>query len=159
MDDRAISLILGSFRELIPMAEQADVLFNARLLDTCPDVYRLFAADVDPKDRTLVGTLRLIFGHINRFGAILPTVRALAGSHKVFRLIEVYYHELAEVLIWTLRRSLGFRFTTEVERAWHQALHAPVAAGPPLTPRPDAVSEEDGRPTIQIHRVRAVNSN
>jgi len=130
MDDRAISLVLKSFTELIPIAEQADAMFNARLLETCPDIYRLFAEDVEPEDRKLVRTLRLVFGHIGRFGAILPTVRTLASSHRVCRLIDAHYRELTRTLMWTLRRSLGDRFTVEVERAWHDALHAPIGDGP-----------------------------
>lgn len=97
-------------------------MFNARLLDAHPDVYRLFVVDIEPQERRLVQTLRFVLGHLGLFGGILPTVRALACSHKVCRLIDAHYEALRETLIWTLRRSLGAGFSVEVERAWHDAL-------------------------------------
>ncbi len=47
MDARSMSLIRDSLAKLIPIAGQADALFNVRLLDTYPDLYRLFATDID----------------------------------------------------------------------------------------------------------------
>lgn len=126
MDERSITLISSSFAKLGSVAEQADALFNARLLDTWPDVYRLFAADIEPEERSLVKTLRLVLGRVGTCGAILPAVRTLAPFHKVCALVDAHYDSIGQTLIWTLRRSLGANFTAEVERAWHDALRAPV---------------------------------
>lgn len=122
MDERAMSLVLASLRSLIPKIEQADAMFNARLLETYPDIYRRFAMDIEPQERSPVQTLGLLLGHMGRFGAIAPAVKALAPSRKVCRLIDAHYEALAETLMWTLRRSLGATFTAEVERAWCGAL-------------------------------------
>ena len=122
MDERSASLILSSVTKLMPMAERVDVLFNERLLDVYPDVYRLFALDIAPEERSLTQTIGLVLAHVRQFGAILPAVKALKRSRKMFGLVEMYYDALGETLIWTLRRSLGVGFSSEVERAWHSAL-------------------------------------
>ncbi|MBN9547924.1 MAG: hypothetical protein J0H31_03315 [Alphaproteobacteria bacterium] len=122
MDEHTAFLIRSSIAKLTPMAERVDVLFNERLLDIYPDVFRLFALDISPEERKLTQTISIVLVHLGYFGAILPTVKALARSHKVFRLVEMYYDALGETLIWTLRRSLGAGFSSEVERAWNSAL-------------------------------------
>lgn len=122
MHDRSAFLILSSVTKLMPMAERVDVLFNERLLDVYPDVYRLFALDIAPEERSLTRTIGLVLAHVRQSGAILPAVKALKRSRKIFGLVEMYYDALGETLIWTLRRSLGVGFSSEVERAWHSAL-------------------------------------
>lgn len=122
MDEHTAFLIRSSIAKLTPMAERVDVLFNERLLDIYPDVYRLFALDISPEERKLTLTISIVLVHLGYFGAILPTVKALAPSHKIFRLVEMYYDALGETLIWTLRRSLGAAFSCEMERAWNSAL-------------------------------------
>lgn len=97
-------------------------MFNVRLLDTHPDVYRLFVMDIELADRRLTNALAHILGHVRQCGAIAPTVTILARSHRVFRLIERHYEARAKTLVWTLRRSLGDGFTVDVERAWMGAL-------------------------------------
>ncbi|KAB2680895.1 hypothetical protein [Brucella pseudintermedia] len=122
MEERTISLIQSSLDGLGPISQKAEDLFHRRLLDSYPEVYRLFFMDTEPEDRRLVHLLGYVSGHIRHTGAIAATVRILAQSNKVFRLIEAHYEALAETLIWTLRRSLTDSFTNEVERAWMRAL-------------------------------------
>lgn len=131
MDGHAISFILASLSGLQSVSQQADAMFNARLLDTHPDVYRRFSLDVAPQDRRLLEVLGLILGHMRQSGVTAPIVKVLARSHRVFRLIDAHYEALAETLIWTLRRSLGDSFPIEAERAWLEALwRARQAEGP-----------------------------
>ncbi|GLI94261.1 globin domain-containing protein [Methylocystis echinoides] len=122
MEKSAISEGLACIHDLCPISRSADAMFSVRLLDTYPDVYRLFALDIEPRDRRLMHVLGLVVAHVRDFGAVSPTVTALARSHAVFRLIETHYEAIAETLIWTLRRSLGEKFTIEAERAWLSAL-------------------------------------
>ncbi|KRE07142.1 hypothetical protein ASE63_23130 [Bosea sp. Root381] len=122
MGDRAISLALASLETMGSEAEQADIMFNIRLLETYPDVYRVFCMDFAPEERSFLRALAFILAHAGPFGAIGPTVRALAPSDKVCRLISSRYHELEETLMWTLRRRLGVAFTAEVENAWRSVL-------------------------------------
>jgi hypothetical protein len=60
MDERAISLVLTSLTKLVQITEQVDATFNARPLETCPDVYRMFATDMEPEEGRLVRTLMLV---------------------------------------------------------------------------------------------------
>ena len=122
MDQRSRSLILTNIVALFPIAEQADAMFANRLLETYPEIYRLFALELGPQERSLVLTLRLMFGNSRHFGELLPIVQELARSHRIYRLIEPHYRALAETLLWTLRRSLGSGFTIEAERAWQHTL-------------------------------------
>ncbi|MCF1743054.1 hypothetical protein KYK29_10635 [Shinella daejeonensis] len=122
MEERTISLIQSSLDGLGPISQNVENLFHKRLIDSYPEVYRLFFMDIEPEDRRLVHLLGYISSHMRHTGAIAATVRILAQSNKVFRLIEMHYEALAETLIWTLRRSLNDSFTIEVERAWMGAL-------------------------------------
>ena len=130
MDERTAELVLASLGRLISKADEVDKLFNMRLLDTYPNTHRLFVTDLEPEERRLVQTLKLLLGEVRYFGAILPTVRSLSSSHKVCRLIEFHYTGLAETLIWTLRRSLGPNFSDATERAWHEVLRVPPSLEP-----------------------------
>ena len=141
MNDRSRSLILTNIVALFPIAEQADAMFANRLLESYPEVYRLFAMEIEPQERSLVLTLRLIFGNSRHFGELLPIVQELARSRRIYRLIEPHYRALAETLLWTLRRSLGPGFTIEAERAWQRVLD-----GPPESVRMS--SQADGRKAI-----------
>ncbi len=125
MDQCSLSLIENSIDKLEPIAEHVDAMFAARLLDTYPDVYRLFAIDIEPQARRLLPTLKLVVNSLPSFGALLPAVRALAYSRKVCRMVDANYQPIGETLLWTLRRSLGRSFTGEVERAWHRILFMP----------------------------------
>lgn len=141
MDHRSRSLILTNIVALFPIAEQADAMFASRLLETYPEVYRLFALELEPQERSLVLTLRLMFGNSRHFGEVLPIVQELSRSHRIGRLIEPHYQALAGTLLWTLRRSLGPAFTIEAELAWQRALEGP--------PEPaDASSKAEGRKAI-----------
>lgn len=141
MDPRSRSLILTNIVALFPIAEQADAMFANRLLETYPEVYRLFALEIEPQERSLVLTLRLMFGNSRHFGELLPVVQELARSHRIYRLIEPHYRALAETLLWTLRRSLGSAFTFEAERAWQRVLDG--------DPQPDLMpAQADSRKAI-----------
>ncbi|PJR92492.1 hypothetical protein CN878_23705 [Ochrobactrum sp. 695/2009] len=122
MEERTISLVVASLDELHPVSQKVDDLFHMRLLDTCPEIYRLFAMDIEPHERRLFHALGLILGQVRHVGAIAPTVAMLARSQKLFRLIDAHYEALAQTLVWTLRRVLGDSFTIETERAWWSAL-------------------------------------
>ncbi|MFJ6322007.1 MULTISPECIES: hypothetical protein [unclassified Rhizobium] len=122
MDQYTLSLIEQSLDQLDPVSDGVDTMFAHRLLDAYPDVYRLFAIDLEPQARKLLPTLRLMVDELPRFGALLPSVRALAYSRKICRMVDAHYQPISETLLWTLRRSLGCRFTNEVERAWRETL-------------------------------------
>jgi len=91
MDARTISLLRDSVAKLIHITEQADVLFNARLLDTFPEVYRIFAMDAEPEEQSFVAMLSLAVDRVHRCGAILSTVWELVGERKVFRMVQDHY--------------------------------------------------------------------
>lgn len=122
MDERSMSLIRDSLEKLIPIAEQANALFNVRLLDTYPDLYRLFAMDIDARQPNFVRSLAIAVARLQRHGAILPATSDVVGERKVYRLVHDNYEAVGLTLMWTLRRCLGTKFTFEVERAWQKAL-------------------------------------
>lgn len=122
MDERAIFLIRDSLAQLIPIAGQADAMFNIRLLDTYPELYRIFAMDIDERDRSFVGLLVIAVERLRLHGAIMPAASVLLRERKVYRVVHDNYVAVGLTLIWTLRRCLGAGFTVEVERAWQKAL-------------------------------------
>lgn len=122
MDLQAASLVVSSLSRLFPLAPYIDAVFNMRLHETHPDLYRLFELYVPPHERSVMRALRKVLGALGDFGASIPTVRALARNSNVFTIVDANYQALGETLIWTLRAGLGNGFTDELERAWNAAL-------------------------------------
>lgn len=122
MDQCTLLLVEKSLDHLDSVSDGVETMFAHRLLDAYPEVYRLFAMDLEPQARRILPTLRLVMDEIPRFGALLPSVRALACSREICRMVDAHYQPISETLLWTLRRSLGCRFTNEVERAWREML-------------------------------------
>lgn len=148
MNQQSIGLIRESFDKLVPIADEVEARFSARLFDTYPDVCRIFLMDVAPQERALVRTLERALGRLAESGGFPAAVDELARRHHAFRIAHVYYDALATTLLWTLRHSLGGGFTREVELAWAEALHPRAAGNSVASGKTGKAGAKAGRPKL-----------
>jgi nitric oxide dioxygenase len=111
-------LVRDTFALLAPGAEEVVALLYARLFEVAPTLRSLFHADMRAQGDKLIQALVLAVGHLDDLEAIAPAVRALGERHAHYGVAEADFETVGRVLLWTLERSLGARFTPEVRAAW-----------------------------------------
>lgn len=121
MEESTVSIVKDSFRKVLPIAEQAGLMFYGRLFETFPQVRPMFAEDIEPQAKKLVQMLAIVVNGLDRIDAILPAVRQLAVRHNDYGVEDEHYEAVGQTLIWTLRQGLGEAFTADVEKAWTDA--------------------------------------
>ena len=76
MTPEKIALVQKSFSQVVPIADQAAMLFYDRLFEIAPQVKPMFSADMTEQRRKLMATLTVVVGGLNNLTAILPAASA-----------------------------------------------------------------------------------
>jgi hemoglobin-like flavoprotein len=122
MTPEQASLVQQSFRQVVPIKEEAAALFYARLFETDPTTPPLFAGrDMREQGAKLMATLGMVVAGLRRPEEIVPAARSLARRHVAYGVTEAQYASVGAALLWTLRQGLGEGFTPAVEEAWTAA--------------------------------------
>lgn len=125
LTDRQITLVQETFRRVQPIADQAAMLFYARLLEIDPTVRPLFAeADMDEQRRKLMAAIGMVVAGLRDPARLAPALGALGAKHAGYGVTPAQYATVGAALLWTLRQGLGEAFTREVEQAWATAYGA-----------------------------------
>jgi hemoglobin-like flavoprotein len=111
-------LVRETFAFLAPRAETVAALLYARLFEVAPTLRSLFHADMRTQGDKLLQAMALAVGHLDDLESIASDVRALGERHRHYGVAEADFETVGHVLLWTLERSLGARFTSEVREAW-----------------------------------------
>jgi hemoglobin-like flavoprotein len=118
MTGKQIELVRASFAKVVPVAEEAAVLFYAKLFDLDPDLRRLFTTDIKEQGHKLMQMLEMAVKSLDHLEAVVPAVRASGARHKSYGVKESHYETVAAALLWTLEMALENDFTTETKEAW-----------------------------------------
>jgi hemoglobin-like flavoprotein len=118
MKEDEIRLIQASFGALRSRADELGQLFYGRLFEKHAELRPMFAADIEPQARKLVGVLAIVVASLDRLPTILPVVEDLGRRHDAYGVKPQHYDRVGETLIWTLDRMLGETFTSDVRQAW-----------------------------------------
>jgi nitric oxide dioxygenase len=118
MTPKQIILVQTSFEQVLPIAEQAAVLFYGRLFEMDPSLRPLFRGDMAEQGRKLMTTLKVVVNGLTRLEALVPAVEALGRRHAGYGIKDEHYNTVAAALLWTLEQGLGEAFTAEVRTAW-----------------------------------------
>lgn len=125
LTDRQITVVQETFRRVQPIADQAAMLFYARLLEIDPTVRPLFAeADMDEQRRKLMAAIGMVVAGLRDPARLAPALAALGAKHAGYGVTPAQYATVGAALLWTLRQGLGEAFTREVEQAWAAAYGA-----------------------------------
>ncbi len=121
MTPSQISLVQDSFARVVPIADQAAVIFYDRLFDIAPQVKPLFKGDMAKQRRALMGTLGVVVNGLSNLPSVLPAASALAKKHVNYGVEAAHYPIVGAALLWTLEKGLGEAWTPDVAAAWTDA--------------------------------------
>lgn len=111
-------LVQASFAKVVPIADQAAILFYDELFNQDPSLRSLFPDDMTEQRRKLMATLATAVSHLRNWDAIASAVQALDQRHVAYGVKSSNYDTVGAALIATLEKGLGDAFTTEVRKAW-----------------------------------------
>jgi hemoglobin-like flavoprotein len=121
MTPAQVSLVQDSFAKVVPIADQAAVIFYDRLFDLAPQVKPLFKGDMAKQRRALMGTLGVVVNGLSDLPTVLPAASMLAKKHVGYGVKAAHYPIVGAALLWTLEKGLGEAWTTDVASAWTEA--------------------------------------
>ncbi len=116
-----VSLVQRSFSKVVPIADQAAVLFYDRLFDIAPQVKAMFPADMTEQRKKLMATLAVVVNGLSNLESILPAASALAQRHVAYGAKAEHYPVVGSALLWTLEKGLGEEWTADIASAWTAA--------------------------------------
>lgn len=122
MTPEQATLVQDSFRQVIPIKDQAAALFYGRLFETDPTAKPLFrSTDMAEQGAKLMATIGFVVAGLKRPAEVVPAAQTLARRHVGYGVTEAQYATVGAALLWTLGQGLGEAFTPEVEAAWSAA--------------------------------------
>jgi hemoglobin-like flavoprotein len=116
-----VKLVQQSFAKVVPISDQAAVLFYDRLFEVAPQVKSLFPADMSVQRGKLMATLSAVVKGLHDLPSILPAASALAKRHVSYGAKPEHYPVVGAALLWTLEKGLAEGWTAEVADAWKAA--------------------------------------
>lgn len=111
-------VLKSSFTVIEPALGLVATLFFRRLDDIAPEVRALLPDDEAEQHRQLVSSLALAIAALDRFPDIHPALKLLGTRFRALGVTEFHYGAVGEALLWTLKQSMGDRWTPEVADAW-----------------------------------------
>ncbi len=118
MTSAEVQLVKDSFRQIVPIADQAAALFYARLFELDPALRHLFRGDMREQGRKLMTMIAVAVQSLERLDTLVPAVRQLGARHAGYGVTEDHYATVGAALLWTLEKGLGPAFTPAVREAW-----------------------------------------
>jgi len=121
MTPQQIEMVQQSFAKVVPIADQAAVLFYDRLFEIAPDVKPMFHGDMAEQRRKLMSVLGVVVTGLSRLETVLPAASALAKKHVTYGVEDEHYPIVGSALLWTLEKGLGEAWNPELADAWTTA--------------------------------------
>jgi nitric oxide dioxygenase len=121
MNPTQIKLVQESFARVVPISEQAAVLFYDRLFEIAPAVKAMFPGDMAEQRKKLMMMLAAVVNGLGNLESILPAASALAKRHVGYGAKAEHYPVVGAALLWTLEKGLGAAWTPAVAEAWKAA--------------------------------------
>jgi len=112
------NLVQQTFRQVMPIKEQAAQLFYDRLFTLDPSLRALFRGDMKRQGALLMSMIAAAVNGLDRLEEIAPAVQDLGRRHAGYGVRNEHYTTVAEALLWTLEQGLGAAFTPAVKEAW-----------------------------------------
>ena len=121
MTPEKIALVQDSFAKVVPIADQAAILFYDRLFEIAPEVKPMFHGDMAEQRRKLMSVLGVVVTGLSRLETVLPAASALAKKHVTYGVKDEHYPIVGSALLWTLEQRLGEAWNPELAEAWTTA--------------------------------------
>jgi hemoglobin-like flavoprotein len=121
MSPKQITLVQGTWQEVIPIREKAAALFYGKLFEMDPALKPLFKGDMTEQGRKLTAMISTAVNGLMALDALVPAVQDLGRRHVKYGVKDQHYDTVGAALLWTLETGLGSAFTPEVKDAWATA--------------------------------------
>jgi hemoglobin-like flavoprotein len=115
---RQITLVQSTWEQVLPIADQAALLFYNKLFDLDPNLKPLFTTDIEAQGKKLMQMITVAVKGLPKLDSIVPAVQQLGIRHVQYGVKAEHYNTVAAALLWTLEQGLGEAFTPEVKAAW-----------------------------------------
>jgi hemoglobin-like flavoprotein len=104
---------------LLPVGDLAPVdEFYRRLFELAPEVRPMFTREMDTQAKKFSDTLAWLIAHLGNPSELGQELRALGARHGGYGVKIDQYAPVGSALLWMFQRTLGDRFTPEMEEAW-----------------------------------------
>jgi len=121
MTPNQVAAVQKSFSAVLPIANQAGIMFYERLFAIDPRLRTLFSGDIAAQSEKLMQMIGTAVYGLYQPETIIPTIRALGMRHAGYGVSDTDYETVGAALLWTLEQGLGPAFTPEVAEAWSAA--------------------------------------
>lgn len=124
MDQQQIELVQSSFAKVVPIADQAAVIFYDELFERDPSLRPMFKDDMTEQRIKLMSMLGTAVNGLRDWDAVQPVVARLGARHVSYGVKPEHYALVGASLLATLSKGLGDDFTPAVEAAWVEVFGA-----------------------------------
>ena len=121
MTPEKVALVQGSWKLVVPIADQAAELFYNRLFELDPSVKPLFKTELKEQGRKLTSMINTVVVGLDKIETLAPAIEDLGRRHVGYGVTDAHYDTVGQALLWTLSTGLGEAFTEETEEAWTEA--------------------------------------
>jgi hemoglobin-like flavoprotein len=121
MTPTEVADVQQSFAKVVPIADQAGMMFYDRLFVLDPSLRPMFAADLTEQSKKLLHVLAVATNGLTRPDTLVSIVQALGAKHVDYGVKDQHYDTVGQALIWTLEKGLADAFTPQVKSAWLSA--------------------------------------
>ena len=117
-----MTIVQETWRQVVPIADNAASLFYDRLFEIDPSIRRLFAGvDMESQGRKLVQALATFIDALEHIETLVPKLRSLGQRHVGYGVTDAHYDTVGAALLWTLEKGLGDVWTADAKAAWTAA--------------------------------------
>lgn len=113
-----IHQVQASWAQVLPMAQQAALIFYDQLFTLDPSLRPLFTGDMQAQGTRLMQMIGAAVGQLKRLDTLVPVLQGLGQRHAGYGVVQAHYTLVGTALLATLSKGLGPDFTAQVEAAW-----------------------------------------
>ena len=113
-----IALVRRSFSRILKDRDGFAVRLYDRLFEVAPEVRPLFVSSLDKQREKFLATLTLVVSGDLRLLEMDENLAGLGRRHQQYGVEVAHYELFGDVLMWTLRETLGDDLDSETEAAW-----------------------------------------
>jgi len=111
-------LVQVTFQQVLEKSDVAAALFYSRLFELNPELRSMFKGNLIEQGRRLIQIIGALVNMLDHLDDLVAMAQGLGPRHASYGVREEDYKTMGDALIWTLQKSLGPAFTTEMEIAW-----------------------------------------
>ena len=119
------SITIRHLRESVALLPMEDLApgdeFYRRLFELAPEVRPLFKGEIGQQAKKFSDMFAWVIANLQHPDELGREMRALGARHRGYGVTIDQYAPLGSALIWMFQRTLGDRFTPEMEEAWLEA--------------------------------------